>query len=118
MEKMTPNGWAWVAVFVCVVLSTAADALSTQCWKKQSWPLGVAVIVISPFVFFAFGYVGHRYGLSIASSLTNSLIVIGPILVGLILFSEWKKMNAPLCIGMALIVIGITVIVLYKREAD
>lgn len=116
MEKITPNGWAWIAVITCVLLSTTADALSTQCWKRQSWLFGIATIVISPFVFIAFGYVGHRYGLSIASSLTNSFIVIGPILVGLILFSEWKRMNVPLYIGMALIVAGITIIVLYRKE--
>jgi len=116
MPNFTPNTWAWAAVLACVLLSTTADALSTQCWKKQSWPLGVAVVVLAPFVFLAFGYVGRTYGLSIASSLTNSLIVVGPIIVGLIVYSEWKQMSAPLYLGIAMIVIGITIIVIYKKE--
>ncbi len=112
-----PTTWAVVAALICVILSTTADTLSTQYWKKQSWPLLVTLIVISPCVFFAFGYVGHNYGLSIASCLTNSFIVICPILVGLIAFSEWKQMSLPVYIGMVMIVIGITMIVIFKKEA-
>ena len=114
--KLSPNTWAWIAVIICVLLSTTVDALGTLWWKRQSWMLAVVVIALSPLVFFAFGYVGNRFGLSIASSLTNSLIVIGPILVGLVLFSEWKKMSAPIYIGLLLIVIGITVVALYKQD--
>jgi hypothetical protein len=39
-------------------------------------------------VFLAFGYVGSHFGLAKASSLTNTLVVIGPILVGIIFRGE------------------------------
>lgn len=110
MERLPVGGWTWAAVLTCVLLSTTADALSVRCWKNPSWPLGLLVAGLAPLVFLAFGYVGSRHGLSVASSLTNSLIVVGPILVGLVAFAEWKTLTAPHYAGMALIVAGITVI--------
>lgn len=111
-----PTSWAVVAALICVILSTVADTMSTQYWKRQSGALLLSLFIISPCVFVAFGYVGHNFGLSIASCLTNSFIVICPILIGLIFFSEWKQMTIPVYIGMAMIVIGITLIVIYKKE--
>ncbi len=112
-----PNTWAVIAaVLTCAVLSTITDALSVQFWKKQNWGLGMLVILIAPCVFFAFGYAGNKYGLSIASCITNSLVVIGPILVGLFLFSEWKNMTWQVYLGMAFVVIGITIVVLFNRD--
>lgn len=110
------NASILVAVLTCAVLSTLTDALSTQFWKKPSWPLGIAFVSLSPFVFLAFGYVGSKFGLSVASSLTNSLIVIGPIVVGLIVFGEWQKMTIPLYIGLGLIVAGIIIIAIYRTD--
>src|SRR5689334_5239597 len=94
----------WIAVLVCVMLSATADAVSTKFWSSTDWRLGATIVVLGPLVFFAFGYAGNRFGLSIASCLTNSLIVIVPVLVGLFLFKEWKSMNAAVYVGMALIV--------------
>lgn len=110
-----PTTLAILAALICVILSTTADTLSTQYWKKPNWLQLLTLIVISPCVFIAFGYVGNKFGLSIASCLTNSFIVICPILIGLIAFSEWKNMTPPVYVGMVLIVIGITMILIYKK---
>jgi glucose uptake protein GlcU len=105
---------SWIAVFIAVLLSTAADATFTQFWKKPGWTLFLLGVVLGPCSFCAFGYVGSKEGLSIASCLTNSLVVIGPILVGIIYFEEWKKLFALDYIGMAFVVVGITVLVFSK----
>ena len=107
---------AWFAILLCAGLSTLTDTTSTYFWEKQSTVLFLTVLILSPAVFFAFGYVGSRFGLSIASSLTNSLIVIGPILVGLFLRAEWKTIAPIQYIGMALIVVGITLVMLYQHR--
>ena len=73
----------WSAVLACAALSTLADTLGTVWWEqKKIWML-MAVIGLAPLVFLAFGYVGSHFGLAKASSLTNTLIVIGPVLVGI-----------------------------------
>lgn len=112
---MKASSLAWLAVIACVLLSTLADTLSTQYWKKQSTSMLFATITIAPVVFLCFGYVGNRFGLSIASCLTNSLVVVGPIIVGLIFFSEWKTMNSRVYLGILMVVIGITTIVYYRE---
>jgi len=105
-------------VLLCALLSTAGDTTSTYFWEQPSTALFVAVVLLSPCAFFSFGYVGSKFGLSIASSLTNSLIVLGPILVGLLLRDEWKKVSAPQYAGMLCIVVGIILIVLFKDETS
>lgn len=114
--KLTPSQCMWIAVIACVVLSTTMDGVSTQFWKKQNYWLLIPILIVSPCVFLLFGYVGSQNGLALASSLTNSLIVIGPIMVGLIFFSEWEKMTLPLYVGMFLIVAGIAIVVWFRTE--
>ncbi len=114
--NVSPIALAWMAVFAAVVLSTSVDALSTLAWKKQTWQFFALTIVMAPLTFLSFGYVGHKFGLSIASCLINSLMVLGPIIVGLIFFDEWKKMSLPMYFGMALVLLGITIIVLCKKD--
>lgn len=104
-----------LAILVCVGLSTAVDTISVYYWKKPSWLALAGIIVLAPCVFITFGYVGEKYGLSIASCLTNAFVVIGPILVGFFVFSEYQKMTVPLWVGMALIVIGIITIAMNKQ---
>ena len=67
----------WSAVLTCAALSTLVDTLGTLWWEqKKNWIL-LAILGISPLVFLAFGYVGFRFGLAKASSLTNTLVVMG-----------------------------------------
>jgi hypothetical protein len=115
MEKLSPNTWAWIALVITVILSTAGDSLSTLWWKNKSWWLGGIIVVIAPIAYFSIGYVGHRFALSIASCLANSLIMIGPVLVGLFIFSEWKKMSPPLYGAILLIITGFIIIVIFKK---
>jgi multidrug transporter EmrE-like cation transporter len=106
----------WLMVFLCAALSTLADTLGTLWWEqKKMWVL-VAVIGIAPFVFLAFGYVGSHFGLAKASSLTNTLVVIGPILVGIVFRGELRQLSAVELAGMALAVTGIVLLTAFSSQ--
>ena len=108
----------WSAVLACAALSTIADTLGTVWWEqKKLWVL-LAMIGLAPLVFLAFGYVGSHFGLAKASSLTNTLIVAGPILVGLIFRQEIRRLSLSQMIGMTLLVAGITVLACFRPPAD
>ena len=107
----------WSAVLACAALSTLADTLGTVWWEqKKPWIL-FAVLGISPLVFLAFGYVGSHFGLAKASSLTNTLVVIGPILVGIVLRGELRQLSAVELAGMGLAVAGIALLTLFSPRA-
>ena len=109
----------WSAVFACAVLSTLADTLGTVWWEqKKTWVL-LAILGLSPLVFLAFGYVGSHFGLAKASSLTNTLVVIGPILVGILVRGELRQLSLVELAGMALAVSGIALLTLFSpREVS
>ena len=108
----------WWAVLFCAALSTLTDTLGTLWWEKKDFPLLLATLFLSPLVFLSFGYVGSHFGLAVASSLTNSLIVAGPILVGLILRQEIHRLSTAQVAGMALLVAGICVLAWCRPSAD
>ena len=108
----------WSAVLVCAALSTLADTLGTSWWEqKRLWML-LAILGLSPLVFLAFGYVGSHFGLAKASSLTNTLVVIGPILVGIIFRGELRQLSAVELAGIVLALAGIALLTVFSpREA-
>jgi len=109
----------WSAVLICAALSTLADTLGTVWWEqKKTWIL-LAILGISPLVFLAFGYVGSHFGLAKASSLTNTLVVIGPILVGIFFRGELRQLSFVELVGMALAVTGIVLLTVFSpREVS
>ena len=109
----------WSAVLACAALSTLVDTLGTVWWEqKKTWIL-LAILGISPLVFLAFGYVGSHFGLAKASSLTNTLVVIGPILVGILFRGELRQLSLVELLGMALAVAGIVLLTVFSpREVS
>ena len=109
----------WSAVLACATLSTLVDTLGTVWWEqKRLWVL-LAIVGLSPLVFLAFGYVGSHFGLAKASSLTNTLVVIGPILVGIIFRGELRQLSAVELAGIVLALAGITLLTIFSpREAS
>ena len=106
----------WLVVLICAGLSTLADTLGTIWWEqKKMWVL-VAVTGIAPFVFLTFGYVGSHFGLAKASSLTNTLVVIGPILVGIFFRGELRQLSPVEMAGMALAVSGIILLTAFNSD--
>ena len=109
----------WSAVLAYAALSTLADTLGTSWWEqKRLWML-LAILGLSPLVFLAFGYVGSHFGLAKASSLTNTLVVIGPILVGIIFRGELRQLSAVELAGIVLALAGIALLTVFSpREAS
>lgn len=104
----------WSAVLLCAALSTLADTLGTLWWeKKENWQLAV-ILLLAPAVFLSFGYVGSHFGLAKASSLTNTLIVIGPILVGILFRGELRQLSGIEILGILLAVVGITMLTVFS----
>jgi len=127
----------WSAVVACAALSTLVDTLGTVWWEQKRlwvllaivglspscfWPSAMSLLAIlglSPLVFLAFGYVGSHFGLAKASSLTNTLVVIGPILVGIIFRGELRQLSAVELAGIVLALAGITLLTIFSpREAN
>lgn len=104
----------WSAILACVALSTITDTLGTVWWEqKKTWML-LAIWGLSPLVFLSFGYVGSHFGLAKASSLTNTLIVIGPILVGVLFRGELRQLSTVEVAGIALAVAGIVLLTVFS----
>jgi len=106
----------WFAVLICAVLSTLADTLGTVWWEQKKVILLLAVVVLAPLVFLAFGYVGSHFGLAKASSLTNTLVVLGPILVGIALRGELRQLSVVELVGMGLAVVGIALLTVFSSH--
>jgi hypothetical protein len=102
----------WSAVLACAALSTLADTLGTSWWEQKKLWMLLAILGLSPLVFLAFG-------LAKASSLTNTLVVIGPILVGIIFRGELRQLSAVELAGIVLALAGIALLTVFSpREAS
>ena len=109
----------WSAVLICAALSTLADTLGTVWWEQKKIWILLAILGISPLVFLAFGYVGAHFGLAKASSLTNTLVVLGPILVGIFYRGELRQLSFVELVGMTLAVGGIVLLTVFSpREVS
>ncbi len=104
----------WTAILVCTILSTLTDTIGTLWWERKQTALLIATIALSPLVFLSFGYIGSHLGLARASGLTNSLIVAGPILIGITFRHELRQLALPQIFGMAFVLLGITLLALFK----
>ena len=104
----------WTAVLVCTLLSTLTDTLGTIWWERKQTSILIATILLSPLVFLSFGYIGSHFGLARASSLTNTLIVAGPILIGITFRHELRQLALPQIIGMGFILVGITLLAVFR----
>lgn len=116
MSPKIDEKWIWAIIVINVLLSTTADTVSTVMWERRSWQYLTLMIIISPLVYGTFGYVASFFGLSIAAAIINSLVVVGPVIVGLCFRYEWRVMPWQEYVGMMLVLIGITLIVFYKPK--
>lgn len=104
----------WVIVLACALLTTLTDTLGTLWWEKKQTLVLLLTLLLAPVAFLSFGYVGSHLGLARASSLTNSLIVLGPILVGVLFRQELQQLSFIQRIGIGLIVAGITLLTFFR----
>src|SRR3989344_3907674 len=100
-------------VLVAVVVAVSANSISAI-WAKPENRLSLwllAVILISPLVFITYGLVTSRIGVALASSVIDSLLIVGTIAVGLVLFKEWDKIIGLQYLGMGLAIVGVLLII-------
>ena len=100
-------------ILIAVVVAVSANSISAI-WAKQDSKFSVwlwAVILVSPLVFITYGLVTSRIGVALASSVIDSLLVVGTIAVGLILFKEWDKILGLQYVGMAFALLGVLLII-------
>jgi len=95
------------------VVAVSANSISAI-WAKQDSkfsPWLWAVVLISPLVFITYGLVTTRIGVALASSVIDSLMIIGSIMVGLFLFKEWDKILGLQYLGIGLALLGVLLII-------
>mgnify|MGYP001605541396 FL=1 len=100
-------------VLVAVVVAVTANSISAI-WAKQENKFSIwllFVILISPLVFITYGLVTSKIGIALASSVIDSLMIIGSIAVGLFLFHETSKIIGLQYLGMGLAVVGVLLII-------
>ena len=100
-------------IIIAVIVAVSANSISAI-WAKQDdkssiWLL--AVIFISPLVFITYGMVTSRIGVALASSVIDSLMIVGSVAVGLLLFREWDKLLSLQYLGIAFALFGVSLII-------
>ena len=112
MEKIYT--WGYIAFAVAIALT--ANAIATVWAEGESkfsiWLL--AIIVISPIVFIAFGLVTARVGLVVSSGTIDSLLTISTITFALFVFKEWSSVSIAQYVGIAFTINGIIFMHLYE----
>ncbi|MBI2100070.1 MAG: hypothetical protein HYT48_01885 [Candidatus Vogelbacteria bacterium] len=99
-------------IMIAVMVAVSANSISAI-WAKQDHKFSLwllAVILISPLVFITYGLVTSRIGVALASSVIDSLLIVGTIAVGLILFKEWDKILSLQYVGIVFALLGISLI--------
>lgn len=102
----------WSLIVTNLVLAVSANAISTQ-WAASGMrvsPQLVVLALISPAVFVTFGIVASRTGLAVGSAIIDSLLTVGSVLVGLIVFGEWRDLSLTKGAGLLMAIIGIAVL--------
>lgn len=106
----------WLCVVIAVVVALAANSLSTVWASKDDkftiWL--VLLVLLSPFVFITFGLVTSRLGLALTSGTVDSLLTIGTIIVGLLIFREWDQISVYQYVGITFAVTGIILMQFHK----
>lgn len=102
----------WGLICANLVLAVSANALSTH-WAISGMrvsPQLVLVALISPAVFVTFGIVASRMGLAAGSAIIDSLLTVGSVLVGLVIFGEWRALSLMKGAGLLMAITGIAVL--------
>ncbi len=110
----------YLSIVGTVGIAVLADTIATI-WAHSENKLSIHLFflcILGPLVFMTFGYVTTKTGLSIASGVINSLLVVSSISVGLLFFQEWNKLSTLQYVGMALAITGIILMLFYGKEAS
>lgn len=108
----------WFYIIGSVVFAVIGNSVSSI-WAKNSnrfspWLIGI--LIISPLVFISFGLVTEKIGLAISSSVIDSLLTVSTIIVGLLVFQEWSRISLLQYLGMMLALMGILLMLFFRKE--
>ncbi|MDQ6435064.1 hypothetical protein RB623_13490 [Mesorhizobium sp. LHD-90] len=92
----------WALMLACAGLFILCDSLSAHWGKTGNARSLVAFIVLSPLSYFVFAFINRRMDLAVAGALVNTLIVIGAVAVGVLVFEEQLSSLQYVGIGLAL----------------
>jgi multidrug transporter EmrE-like cation transporter len=108
---------AWFYIILAVALALLGNALSAM-WASGEDRFSVwlwLTLLVSPLVFISFGLVTSKVGLSIAAGTVDALLTIATIGVGLFLFQERSTVSPVQCVGIALAVLGIFLMLFFPK---
>lgn len=97
----------WLVIGGAVAVAALTNSVAALWAQNMHSMYFVLLLILSPFVFISFGIVSASKGLSIASGLIDTLLVVTTVIIGLVFFEEWKKISIMQCIGLALACSGI-----------
>jgi multidrug transporter EmrE-like cation transporter len=93
----------WILVLACAGMFIVCDSFSAH-WGKTGQAKSLAIFVaLSPLSYFFFSLVNRSVDLAVAGALVNTLIVIGAVAVGVLVFGEQLSKVQYLGIGLALV---------------
>lgn len=109
--ELTPWMISMGYVILAVAVAATTNAVSAK-WGEQvstTWntPWLWLMLALSPFVFITFGLASGRMGLALGSANVDSLLTVVTIMIGLIVFREWRALSMYQYIGVGLIIVGI-----------
>lgn len=93
----------WALVLACAGMFIVCDSFSAH-WGKTGQVRSLAIFMaLSPLSYFLFAFVNRTVDLAVAGALVNTLIVIGAVAVGVLVFGEELSKLQYLGIGLALV---------------
>ncbi|UVK37526.1 hypothetical protein LHFGNBLO_004574 [Mesorhizobium sp. AR10] len=101
-------GVIWGVVLLCAGMFILCDGLSAH-WGKTGNGRSLAIVMLlSPLSYSAFAFINTRMNLAVTGALVNTIVVVGAVLVGVIVFKE--ELSSMQYLGIALAVASVTLL--------
>jgi multidrug transporter EmrE-like cation transporter len=98
----------WSVVLLCAGMFILCDGLSAH-WGKTGNGRSLAIVMlISPLSYSAFAFINTKMNLAVTGALVNTIVVVGALFVGVIVFKE--EVSAMQYLGIALAVASVTLL--------
>jgi multidrug transporter EmrE-like cation transporter len=111
------TGAGWPALAGAVAIAVLTNAVSVKWARGENRFSGwfFLMVALAPLVFMSFGLVASKLGLAMGSAIVDSLLTACTIAVGLALLQEWRAVSALQCLGMALALAGVFLMLFFPK---
>ena len=100
--------FVWSVVLVCAGMFILCDGLSAH-WGKTGNGRSLAIVMLlSPLSYSAFAFINTRLNLAVTGALVNTIVVVGAVLVGALVFGE--ELSSMQYVGIALALVSVTLL--------